>query len=508
MAKVAPKNPDLTIEQLQSTHELHQRFKNEWNFLYAAYEGTRELVNLGYLVKNERETPENYTKRKEQAYGFDYTQSVVDVLNFYLFKKPVKRNLPEKVENDSLYKMFSKDCDLENNNIDEFLTEISRLASIMGMVGVLVDKSSQELDSRQQQIDEKVYPYLCSFFPQAILDWEIKRNEFGRPTLTMIKLLQDDDRYVIWYEDQFEIWEVPLDEQGRPLESTHKAQLVNAQSHDLGLVPFVFVINKKWKKRPIGKSDVSDIARIDVSIIRNLSQGEEVIDYSAFPMMRKPFQEGRPDGSVDKSDDVGPTAVLGFDPDNPDSKPDWLESEAASALTAIQAWILNKVAEIYRSSNIGGMAATEISTAPKSGTALQAEFQMLNSALVRKAVTLEKVESQIYNLFYLWEFRDQVKIYLEETTVERERSYDVEDLANDLENILTAKTIVMSKTFDAVLQKKTVRKMLPSYNDSRLKEIDDEIDQGTEEKEKVDQQNPDYNPFDQLNLNKDEVEEE
>jgi len=476
-----PKNPDLTVDELKATHELHQLFKSEWEFLYAAYQGARELVNLGYLVKHERETSENYEARKKQAYGFGYSQSIVDTLNFYLNKKATKRTVPQKIESDALYELFSEDCNLEGDGIDEFITEQSRLASIMGYTGVLVDKPSTVFFNRQEQIDMEVHPYLCSYYPQAILDWKIERDQFGRPVLTYLKLLQDSGQYLLWFQDQFEIWEIPFDEDGSPRTDQEKAELVECRTHTLNEIPFVFIINKKWRIRPIGKSDISDIARIDVSIIRNLSQGEEVIDYSAFPMMRKAALEGRPDQVVDKSDETGPTAVLSFDPDNPDSKPDWLQSESKDPIDAIVVWIGLKIAEIYRASNIGGMAANEVSTVAKSGSALQSEFQLLNSSLVRKAVNLEKAESRIYWFYYKWEFEGEEKELIKETKIERERTYDVENLAQDLDNVITSTSIVVSNKFKEAMQKKTARKMLPSWNDTQMQEIDDEIEQGIEE---------------------------
>jgi hypothetical protein len=470
-----------TVKMLKSVHPIYELLVKEWTFLYAAYEGTRELVSQGYLTKHERETTENHIRRMKDAYGFNFTQSVVDIFTFYLFKKSVKRTVPLSVEKDELWEMFQKDSNLYHDGIDEFLAEQSRLASIMGYVGIMVDKATKELDSRKEQLENEVYPYLSSYFPNAILDWDFTRDDYGRPKLEMVKLLQDDNQYLIWYRDRYEIWEMPeVDPAVSQLLDDAEAKLIKNQPHSLGEIPFIFLVNKKWKIRPIGKSDVSDVARIDMSIIRNLSQGEEIVDYSAFPMMRKPNLDVRPDQNVDQSDDVGVTSVLGFDPDNPESKPDWLESEAADPLNAIIAWIENKIEQIYRASNIGGMAATEISTSPKSGTALTAEFQLLNSSLVRKAINLEKAERQITYFWYLWEYGlIEAKKRLKETVIERSRSYDVENMAEDLENALTAKTLVMSKTFHEAIQKKTVRKMLPSWTDNQLQDIDSEIEVST-----------------------------
>lgn len=482
-------NTRMTVKQLKSVHPLHAMLRSEWAFLYAAYEGTRELIRQGYLKRHERETPENYQRRCDTAYGFNYTESVVDIYNFYLFKKPVKRELPESVENDELYKMYVKDCDLYGNDVDEFLTEQSRIASIMGFTGVMVDKANVSVDSRAEQIDNEVYPYLSSYYPTAILDWCFEKDEYGRPTLTMLKLLEDNGQYLIWYPTTFEVWAIPEVDEGKHLTDDMEAVLINNEDHTLGEIPFIWVLNKKWRIKPIGKSDVSDISRIDVSIIRNLSQGEEIIDYSAFPMMRKPQREARPDQSSDQTDDSGPAAILEFDPDNPDAKPDWLSSDAADPLNAIKDWIRSKVEEIYRSANIGGMAATEVSTVAKSGAALVSEFQLLNSNLVRKAINLEKAEKRIMHFWYLWEYSDQAKTLMDDTKIERHRTYDVEDLATDLENALTSKTIVGSKTFDAAVQKKTARQMFPSWTDSQFDEIDKEIEVT------INEPPPEFEPF-------------
>jgi hypothetical protein len=516
-SKSEPKT-EMTYKELNETHPLYALYAAEWAFLYAAYEGTRELIRLGYLKQHERETEENYKRRCDQAYGFNYTQSVVDILNFYLHKKPVKRQYPSSMEKDVLFNAYLLNSNLSGDSLDEFFSEQSRLASIGGHIGLLVDKPNVTLSSKSEQLENLIYPYVSSYLPPNILDWEYSRDEVtGKLKLTMVKLLEEDGRYLIWYPEVVQAWELEDSEslpgESKQLLNDRAAKLVLDKEHKLGEIPFVFLTNKKGRIRPIGRSDVSDIARIDVSIIRNLSQGEEIIDYTAFPMMRKPAKEMRPDKTLtSQDDDVGPTAVLSFDPDNPNSKPDWLESNAADPLNALRDWINMKVNEVYRSANVGGLAATEISTEAKSGAALTAEFQLLNASLVRKAVNLEKTERTLTYFWYVWEYGvTKARQLLEETTIERERSYDVENLSADLENVLTSKTIIKSKRFDAEIQKKTVRRFFPSWTDSQLSEIDDEIEQ---EAKKPDLP-PTPLPFgrapgtdpNQNNLDSDEVEE-
>jgi hypothetical protein len=473
----------LVVSELKTTHPLYKINVNEWFFLMASYEGARELVRQGYLRRNERESIANYQRRLQEAYGFSYSKSVIDLFNFYLFKKPVKRDMAGLTDDD-LWNMFVRDCNLYGDNFDDFMTEQGRYASIYGHIGILVDKANKIFETRAEQVEAKVYPYVAPYFPPAILDWRYDRDENNRPYLAYLKLLDDlegdDLQYRVWYPDHFEVWEIPdTDEQtGKSVDDTAEGRLIMEEENPLDEIPFVWLYNLRGKVRPIGVSDIHDVARIDVSILRNLSHGEEVISYAAFPMMRKPMREARPDGAkADQADEAGVTAVLEFDPDHPESKPDWLEAKVQQPIEAILGWIGRKVAEIYRAVNAGGMASMEISTAPKSGAALKAEFQLLNSNLVRKATNLEQAEKKIIEYWARWEGSEDA---LEDISIERARTYDVENLAADLDNVLTAKTIVMSRKFKDIMQKNVARAMLPAADENQLQEIDDEIDAAPE----------------------------
>jgi hypothetical protein len=470
----------LTVGDLRGTHILYRANAPEWFFLMASYEGAKELVRLGYLRQNERESDTNYARRKSEAYGFSYSKSVVDLFNFYLFKKPVKRDMAT-LKGDELWTAFMKDCNLYGDDFDNFLTEQGRYASIEGHMGILVDKASVTFENRKEQLEQGVYPYVASYFPTAILDWEYKRDDNNRPYLAYLKLLDDSDedvvQYRLWWTDHFEVWEIPLETDDQKIKDDSDALMVLEGDNPIGEIPFVWLQNLRSKKRPIGMSDIHDVARIDVSILSNLSEGEEVITYAAFPMMRKPMKESHPDGAQvpAKEDHAAVTAILEFDPNHPESKPDWLEAKVAEPIDAILGWIARKVQEIYRAVNAGGMASTEISTEAKSGAALKAEFQLLNANLVRKATNLEKAEEQIIEYWLRWEEQDYKNI-IADISIERSRTYDVENLASDLENALTAQTIVKSKKFNEAIQKSVARAMLPAADDDQIKEIDEEIE--------------------------------
>lgn len=459
-----------TKDSLEAKHEKYEAMEEEWNFLLAAYEGVKSLVEYGAVSRHERESWDNWTRRKDEAYGFGYSGSVIDLFNFYQYKKPIKRQLGPVGDTEE-WNLFENDCNREGDDLDSFMMESSKYADIFGHIGIMVNFPKGEFRTLADKKKVNARPYTSLYFPTAILDWEYERDDYGLRHLTYLKLVDDDGYYHLWYQDHWELWEIVEDEKSKQ----EKAELIDSGPNPLGEIPFVFLFNKKSSVRDIGKSDITDIARIDSSIIRNTSQGEEVINYAAFPMMRKPYKEP---GTTEGGDEVGPTAVLGFNPEFPDAKPDWLEAKVKEPIDAILDWIANKVSEVYRSSNAGGMAGTEISTQAKSGVALRAEFQLLNGKLIKKSEGACKAMRAIIRYWFMWEgreFDDEV------VKIERPKTFEIENLAADLENTLTSKTIVKSTTFSKELQKMVVRLILPNIDDQLLTEIDEEIEKFKEE---------------------------
>ncbi len=252
--------------------------------------------------------------------------------------------------NDELWKLFNKDVDLYGTDYDVFWTSVSKMISIYGFSGILIDKPSMvtgEIKNRQQEVNDKLYPYYGLFTPENIVDWKWERDPLtARPVLTYLKLKEQEGTYLAWTPDEWERW-APVDDDESSFE------LITSANNPLGEIPFVWVTNYMNIKKPfLGISDLRAIARIQSNITRDLSHGEEIIKYAAFPMMRKP-QEPTPQAGFD--DVSGVSAILSFDPEFPESKPDWLKAEVKEPITSILDWIERKVNEIYRTSHLSSM---------------------------------------------------------------------------------------------------------------------------------------------------------
>lgn len=460
----------LTRDELLSTYRQYTSMVPRWKFWMAAYEGTESMIELDEVFsKEERESETNFKKRKDEAYGFDYSQAVIDLFVYYLFEKDPDREL-ESLADDDQWQAFVDDCDLEGSDYDVWLLEQQRYASIYGLVGVLVDKPQGRRDTREEEKDQGIYPYVAAYHPQAILDWKFDRSPIsGRPELVYLKLKEEgdpEDRYLIWTTEEWQIW-VDKGDSSTP-------ELEDSGTNPLGVIPFVFLYNIKGRKvsgKRLGVSDIRTVARIDASILRNLSHGEEIIKYGAFPMMRKPAKTAM--AGEQEEDIVGVTAVLEFDPSHPESKPDWLEAEVKDPIEAVLSWLGKKVTEIYRSVNAGGIHATEMSNQAKSGVALKAEFQLLNAKLAAKATNLEEVERSILYFWLLWQ--NQSDLY-EKCTIERPKEFSVEDLAMDLQNVLTAKAIVRSEKFQIAVEKRTAQRLLEGQPQDVIEDVLDDIE--------------------------------
>jgi len=477
-------------ETLQATHELYTKNIADWNFLLACYEGAEAMNKAGLLWQHERESTKNWERRCKEIYTFNYSRSVIDLFNYYQFKSPIRRQLGT-LANQEDWQNFEKDCNRDGDGLDNFMMEQSKMADILGHMGILVDRPKGEFITQADAAGN--WPYLCPYLPQNILDWRFERDQSGRRILVYIKLLDDEGHYRLWFQDHWEVWELPQKDAGVDAQP----EMIDADRNPLGEIPFVWLYCDKSTEKEIGRSDIVDIAKIDASIMRNLSQAEEIINYAAFPMMRKPFRES---GETEQGDDVGVTAVLGFPRDNPEAKPDWLESAVEGPLGAIKEFVMQKIEEIYRASNAGGLAATEIQGQAKSGVALRTEFQLLNGKLIKKSENVVKAERMLLWFWCLWTAQPTVWDTIE---VERPRTFEIEDLATDLNNVLTAKTIVISKTFDMELQKMVVRLMLQTADDETIGTIDEEIEEGVEEQQEstyadgLDQYMTDFNLSDE-----------
>ncbi|MCK4788761.1 MAG: hypothetical protein KAV87_33775, partial [Desulfobacteraceae bacterium] len=279
-----------------------------------------------------------------------------------------------------------------------------------------------------------------------------------------LKLRESNDDITIWRIGSWETWTIPI--KGDPERKEYGTVEINE-------IPFIWLENLKSITNPqVGLPDITEIALITASIVRDISCGDEVIRYAGFPMLRKPMKS-----VVDDSPDItGASAVLEFDPDKPNSKPDWLDAPTKDPVEAIQNWINQKIAEIFQAAHLSGVHAHEKSDQVRSGVAMRYEFQQLTRVLAKKSVNLNEAELGIIRLYSLWQGVTNNKV-----EVSRPNDFSIDDLAAALESLIDANNLVKSITFNRQVQKSVVRKTLSDESTENLKKIYEEIDQAQED---------------------------
>jgi len=492
----------MDIDRLLETHETYNEMISSWSFFGLAYEGGKNFIDFA-LQQHTRESPANWANRQEEGVCFNYSSIVIDLFNFYLTEKPAVRDLGS-LSNDKLWHMFLKDADLYSTNFDVFLNEAQKMAAIYGAVGVLIDKPNSESRVVKDDVKLGIYPYCALFTLPNILDWKHERDPItNRPTLKYLKLLDFDNRYLLWWPDKWEIYQIPegatqtgprihrhvdtsdyepkpgenkyADQPGQPYKTALGGEepiLVAEGENPLGEIPFVWFQNIKSVVNPyIGVSDIKEISRITASIVRNISYGEEVIKFAGFPQARRPMaREGD-----ELNNEAGVTAILEFDPEMGEAgKPDWLESKVQEPVDAILAWIDKKIVEIFQLAYLSGIHAQENSNQARSGVALRYEYQQLSLVLTKKSENLTETELGIIKYWLKWQSKSS---WFDTMLISRSKDFSIDDLSQNLENAIMANKIVPEMTFKKELMKVVAKRVLPDIPDLKLMDIYAKIDE-------------------------------
>ena len=475
----------MTREELEKVHPDYSFFRGEWLLYIRSYFGGKFYRDGNYLLRHPFESAENYKRRKELAYFYNYCGPIVDILSGHLFKKPPERNygdlssevVPPRVPK-TLFDSFWNNCDFEGSTFDQFIRDAQRFASVYGRVSVIVDSPSVEALTEGEALEKDIRPYLTLITPENLTDWTFVRGENGRPEISMIKILEVNDgsvkRYRLWTRQTWELWEIKKKEK--------EGKLLSQGEHGLGEIPIVNFYNKRSGIKMIGLSDLKDIADINKNIYHLCSDAKEIIENTAFPMLAMPYEKG----GQSETQPVGPRNVIQFDPELPNANPFWLEAPHSS-LTEIREWVMQDATEITRMAMMGGMRNVESSTQPWSGVSIESQAQQLFAALVEKADNAEQAELDILRLYAKW----QDKKF--SGTVKYPRDFSVRDVTIALQNALNAKTAgITSLTFEKERQKIIVAATLPLAEEVTTATIYKEIDAGVKEQnEKMKEAAPD-----------------
>ena len=365
-----------------TTNRLWTRNRDRWEYLLESYMGGEEYKRGLHLTKYVNETAGEYQARLNATPLENHCQSVISAYISFLFRKPCEREFG-LLENDPALMEFLEDADMDGRSFDSFMKEVSVWTSVFGHAWILVVKPNVGAQTKGDELQLGVRPYVNLITPLLVTDWTWNRLPNGRYNLTYLKYIEDANDSVStikeWYENEIHTWVV-----------NHEYKTIMEhmiEVNELGEIPAVCAYNQKSPVRGIGISDINDIADAQKFIYNMTSEVEQSVRINGHPALVK---------TAGTEASAGAGAIIQME-DNLDSglKPYMLSvsTDVNQIFTAINHYsnIIDKIA------NTGSIRATE--SRRMSGVAQEQEFQLLNARLSGKADSLELTEEAIWQWF-------------------------------------------------------------------------------------------------------------
>ena len=445
-------------EFLTSRHKHYEEKFKDWHFHLMSYLGGQDYQDGYQLNRYILETDEEYLKRAENTPIDNHCKNVVQIYTSFLFRVPPTRNYGS-LQGDPQLESFINDADLDGRSFNNVIREMQVNASIYGTCWAVLDKPAVQTQTRAEELQLDIRPYISLYTPENVLNWDFERSLNGKYVLTRLVLLEDlfDDVATIrvWTSEDVTTYRLKDYTKGY---STSKPMLLDEMPNMLGKVPAVILYNQKSQRRGIGISDLNDVAELQKAIYNDYSEIEQLIRLSNHPSLVKT-------PNVEASAGAGSIIEMPEDLDS-NLKP-YLIQPSSQSLDGIMNNINMKVEAINRITHMGAVRATQDRV--QSGIALQTEFQLLNARLSEKADYLQNAEEQIWKLFAEWQNQtfDGEIIYPD--------SFNLRDYASDLQFLQAAKASgVPSDTFAKEVDKQIARAVVD--DDEKINTIDSEID--------------------------------
>jgi hypothetical protein len=432
-------------EEILKVHTLYDNNKSQWQYYLDSYMGGAQYKTGKYLTQYLAETDDEYNARIKSTPCDNHCKNIVQIYNSFIWRTPPQRELVDAPEVES----FIRDAGLDGQSLNQVLRDATVWSSVFGHCWVMIDKPLVEVETRAEEMDLEIRPYLTVITPNNILDWRFERTVNGRYMLTYLKVMEDAETVRIWTRDEILVYKVDGKE----------AKLESTIANNLKEIPIVPLYSSRGLQRGVGISDIADVADYQKAIYSELSEIEQLIRISNHPTLVKT-------ASADAS--AGAGGVIDIDDDSDGGLKPYLLQPNAASLSGVMQSISEKVEAINRITHMGSVRATEKQA--KSGVALQTEFQLLNTKLSEKASALENLEEQIWRLFY------KMQGYNDKAIIKYPDSFDIRDNSADLLHLQQVKASgINSESLSKIIDKQIAQMVV---EEQEQRQVFEEIDAG------------------------------
>lgn len=435
-------------------HPAYTEFKADWQFFLDSYECGRRYIKGKYLFQHPRELPGEYAARLKRAAPASHARSVINFYKALISRKEVSRT----TDSPDLQFFFNVDADWEGHPLGWFIMQrVFPIAQAAGFAWVLVDmpKPLAPLESRADEIEQEIRPYIVRYKPTDVINWAVDIS--GAFTFVTLALKDANGKafYRVWSLDDV-------------LTFDDKKKLVLTEPNELGKVPFVRVYNEQAVEEPnVGVSAIQNIAYWNRRIYNTDSLIDEFLHKQCFNIAILPAGIETEKGQVS----VGNANAIKVPP-NSTVQPSYLTPPVAPAEYLLKTRE-EDIAAIYHEA---GLAMPQASIAEaKSGVALSYEFHNTNTLLADKAKNLQEGETAIARFVLEWLGTPDV-----EFTVKYETDFDVRDVQAELDQL--ERVLKLNLDWPSAKReraRRAVPHMFPNLEESERDKILEEINAET-----------------------------
>jgi hypothetical protein len=420
-----------------------------------------------YLDKYAREHEAKFDRRQLAATYFNLVRRVGRLVLGYLFRQGPTRKYPT----DPSIEGFLKSADGRGMPWDTMLREVARRTCLFGTCPLVVDQAKEGGKAG------RAGTFVAPQFPQMLRDWDA---ENGNGKLQWAKLIDeqviapspDEDRVRVlratrWFPDHWERWIADAEDSGaQPVKDddgegpnpTNEVPIVLARFMD-PVEPTIF-----------GSTPMTETALLNRELFNVDSERREHRRGQVFAILVAPPLAGKDQPSMVK---VGTENILTV-PADAKVMPVFIAPPATVAQTlaedrgSIRRDILQLWGFGYFDDRTGG---------PASAASRLFDVDEANAMLVGVALNLAQTEREALRLYLLWDGKtpEKADALLAQYTVEWPRSYDVRDLARELDLALKALDILRDSVSRAQIEK-DVRNAAVQLDETQRKASDAEID--------------------------------
>lgn len=426
-----------------------------YQLLRDAYFGTGGFETGAYLSKHKRESDEDYTFRRNNAYYLNYFAPIVNALVDPIFKKNPLRDYHGSAER--IIKSFSLDADAAGTSIQIFIKRAAVMAKVYGISFIIVD-NARNVDSRSQQemLQRRQFPYAYVLEPDNLEEYGIdKTGDLEYIKFKEIAHIESGTiqyRYVYFDRTSWKIWGDGI--------------ALQQGTHNLGRVPVVPLFSRMLEQKTMRPTpELLPIARTAKALYNHCSWLGEILRNQTFPLLTIP--------SLDAKDLViGTNNALGYNPDY-SHEPNFIAPPSDPA-TILQNQIASLVQEMYRMANLSFIISTTQNN--NSGIARQWEFERTNQQLANFAAQCAHAEIAVMNLVAQWVNEDITY------TVAYPDNFGIVDVTEELAQAQAVLDMGLGDGLREEVLKKVMAAYCPDIPDERFDELVEQLQKQTDDK--------------------------